>query len=86
MKQHAFLIRIPKKKDRIRAIEVLFDVPFPRHGFPGHKWLVMTPHIVALQQAGIPFEDITDPADDHNGKAGGDGKKQAREPKRRAAK
>ena len=56
----AYLIRIPKRKDRVRAIVALLHVPRARCRFPDHRFLVTREHILALQKAGIPFEDLTD--------------------------
>jgi len=58
---HAFLIRIPKHEDRLRAIVAFLHVPRTRCRFSNNRFLVTQDHIEALQEAGIPFEDISDP-------------------------
>ncbi len=55
-----YVIRIPKKKDRLRAIEALMKVKETRHVFTEHRWLVTEEHIEALKREGIPYEDVTD--------------------------
>ena len=58
---HAFLIRIPKRADRERAIAAFLHVPKTRCRFKDNRFLVTHDHIEALKKAGIPFEDITEP-------------------------
>jgi hypothetical protein len=56
----AYVIRIPKRKDCIRAIGAFLSVPEIRHRFPGNVMLVTQGHIDALKREGIPYEDLTD--------------------------
>jgi hypothetical protein len=58
---HAFLIRISKREDRERAIVAFLDVPWTSCRFRDNQFLVTRDHVRALKQAGIPFEDISDP-------------------------
>jgi hypothetical protein len=56
---HAYLIRIAKRQDRERAIVAFMHVPRARFRFSDHRYLVTREHIMALQKAGIAFEDMT---------------------------
>ncbi|MCI0458833.1 MAG: hypothetical protein L0Z62_17890 [Gemmataceae bacterium] len=56
-----YLIRLPNDEAHLRAVEVFFDVREPRHSFPDRQMLVSGAHVRALIQAGVPFEDITEP-------------------------
>ena len=57
---HAYLIRIPQRPDRVRALVALMHVPRAYCCFRDHRYLVTQEHLLVLQKAGIPFEDITD--------------------------
>jgi hypothetical protein len=57
---HAYLIRIPRRQDRERAIVAFMHVPRTLCRFRGYRFLVTREQLVALQKAGIPFEDLTD--------------------------
>jgi hypothetical protein len=57
---YACLIRIPKRQDRERAIVAFTHVPRARCRLSDHRYLVTREHIMALQRAGIAFEDMTD--------------------------
>ena len=61
----AYLIRFPNGKAHERAIMALLKVRQPRQVFTGHRMLVTHEHIEVLNREGIPFEDITDPANDN---------------------
>jgi hypothetical protein len=54
-----FLIRIPDKEARLRAIVVLGSVQIPHHGFPDFQFLVSQEHIEALEKEAIPFETLS---------------------------
>jgi hypothetical protein len=56
---HAFLIRIPQKAARLRAIMVLGEVRVPYCGFTDHRLLVTKEHLEALRKEGIPFEELS---------------------------
>ena len=67
-----YLIRIPKRKDRVRAIQAFMEVPKVRHVFTDYRMLVTPEHIEVLKREGIPFEDLTDSPTDtglDNGKS-----------------
>jgi hypothetical protein len=64
----AYVIRIPKYEDCVRAIGAFLSVPETRHRFPGNVMLVTQGHIDALKREGIPYEDLTDVPSQQNGK------------------
>jgi hypothetical protein len=57
----AFLVRIPERTDRERAIVAFLHVPRTYCRFKDYRFLVTSEHIEALAQAGIPFTDVTEP-------------------------
>jgi hypothetical protein len=61
------LIQFPGRAEYIRAVAVLGEVPRTRVGLPDFKMAVEDEHVKALQQAGIPYTDLT--KDARNGPA-----------------
>jgi hypothetical protein len=55
----AHLIRIPQREAMKRAIMVLGEVRIAYCGFTDSRLLVATEHIHAMQEQGIPFEQLS---------------------------
>jgi hypothetical protein len=55
----AHLIQFATREDYNKGMIALADVPRTRLGLPDYKMLVFEEHIKALDQAGVPYEDLT---------------------------
>jgi hypothetical protein len=53
------VIQFPNREGYIRAVAVLGQVPRTRVGLPDFKMVVEEEHVKALQQAGVPYTDLT---------------------------
>ena len=56
---HAFLIRIPDRESRKRAIMALLEVREIYHCFTDYRMLVGREHVKVLREQGIPFEALS---------------------------
>ena len=63
--RHAYLIRIPLEADQERALLSFRSVREAAHSAREDEFLVTGEHLEALRKAGVPFEDITEPAGNH---------------------
>jgi hypothetical protein len=63
--RHAYLIRIPRQADQERALVSFRGVREAVHSVEEDEFLVTAEHLEALRQAGVPFEDITEPPASH---------------------
>ncbi len=53
------VIQFPGREEYIQAVGALSEVPRMRVGLPDFKMVVEDEHVRALDQAGIPYTDIT---------------------------
>jgi hypothetical protein len=53
------VIQFPSREEYGRAVTALREVPRTRVGLPNFKMVVEEEHVKALQQAGIPYTDLT---------------------------
>jgi hypothetical protein len=60
------LIQFASDKAYERAIEALLRVPVPRCGFPDRRMLVTSAHLEVLDEAQIPYKNLSTP-DSPNG-------------------
>jgi hypothetical protein len=54
-----YLIRIPDRAARLRAVMVLGDVPGGYSGFPDYQFLVTPAHVEVLRREDIPFDILS---------------------------
>ncbi|HYT92015.1 MAG TPA: hypothetical protein VEL76_25090 [Gemmataceae bacterium] len=53
------VIQFPNRAEYGRAVTALGEVPRTRVGLPEFKMVVEDDHIKALNQAGVPYTDLT---------------------------
>jgi hypothetical protein len=68
---HVYLIRIPEESDQERALVAFESVREAVHCVQEDEFLVTGEHLKVLRKAGVPFEDITEPAANHGEEAAG---------------
>jgi len=63
--RHSYLIRIPQEADQERALVSFRSVREAVHSVEEDEFLVTGEHLEALRRAGVPFEDLTEPPENH---------------------
>ena len=56
---YAHMIQFPNEAEYRKAVTALAEVPTSRVGLRGYKMVVTKDHLAALDQAGIPYTDLT---------------------------